>query len=143
MPAFTKLFIDANVLVSVLNQEQPLFLYSSRLLSIPFFNNKYKLYTTPISLAIAFYFASKKCGEKKAKEKIMLLCEKINILNVTKQEVIECLSNIKIHDVEDGLQYYAAYNQKCDFIITENKKDFYFSVIQIASCQEFFENYYQ
>jgi predicted nucleic acid-binding protein len=142
MPAYTKLFIDANVLVSVLNQEQPLFLYSSRLLSIPSFNNKYKLYTTPISLAIAFYFAAKKCGEKRAKEKISLLCQHINILNVTKQEVIDCLSNKKIHDVEDGLQYYAALNQKCDYIITENKNDFYYSTIRVASCEEFFKIYW-
>lgn len=139
MPAFTKLFIDANVLVSVLNQEQPIFIYSSRIMSIPSFNNKYKLYTTPISIAIAFYFSAKKSGEKRAKEKIKLLCEHINILNVSKHELMACLTNKKIQDVEDGLQYYAALNQKCDFIITENKQDFYYSSIQVASCEEFLE----
>ena len=54
-----RIFVDANILVSVLNNEQPKFRFTARILSLPDFNSKYKLYTSPICLAIAFYFAKK------------------------------------------------------------------------------------
>ena len=54
-----KVFLDANVLVSVLNKEYPLFPHSARILSLAD-QLRYQLYTTPICLAIAFYFAEKK-----------------------------------------------------------------------------------
>jgi len=54
-----KIFLDANILVSVLNKEYPVFSYSSRVLSLAD-NTKFKVYTSPLCLAIAFYFAEKK-----------------------------------------------------------------------------------
>lgn len=54
-----RIFLDANVLVSVLNKEYPLFTYSSRILSLAS-NPKFEVYTSPLCLAIAFYFAEKK-----------------------------------------------------------------------------------
>ncbi|HWZ22004.1 MAG TPA: hypothetical protein VNW06_05085, partial [Cytophagaceae bacterium] len=67
-----KLFLDANILVSVLNKEYPTFIYSSRILSLSG-EPKFELYTSPICLAIAFYFAEKKSGPKLAKSKMSLL----------------------------------------------------------------------
>ena len=61
-----KVFIDANILVSVLNKEYPLFTRSARLLSLTD-TTSFQLYTSPICFAIAFYFASKKSGEVMAK----------------------------------------------------------------------------
>ncbi|HLF33367.1 MAG TPA: PIN domain-containing protein, partial [Cyclobacteriaceae bacterium] len=60
-----KVFLDANILVSVLNKEYPVFSYSARLLQLAL-TKKFQLYTSPICLAIAFYFAEKKSGRKKA-----------------------------------------------------------------------------
>ncbi len=63
-----KVFVDANVLVSVLNKEYPLFTQSARILSLAGSKN-FEIYTSPICLAIAFYFAEKKFKAVKAKEK--------------------------------------------------------------------------
>ena len=63
-----KIFLDANVLVSVLNKEYPLFTYSSRVLSLAD-NPEFKVYTSPLCLAIAFYFAEKKNGNAMARKK--------------------------------------------------------------------------
>jgi predicted nucleic acid-binding protein len=70
-----KIFLDANILVSVLNHEYPLFNYSSRILSLAD-NADYQVFTSPICLAIAFYFSEKKSGRKLAKKKLGVLCEK-------------------------------------------------------------------
>ena len=131
-----RIFVDANILVATLNREYPLFNWSARILSL---NNKHniQLFTSPLCLAIAFYFATKKSGEVAAKKKIELLCKNIGITTVNQEITENALSNQKIRDFEDGLQYYSALNQKCDCIITEDQHDFYFSEIEVSGCEAF------
>lgn len=76
-----KLFLDANILVSALNKEYPLFSWSSRVLSLTD-RKLFKLYASPICLAIAFYFAEKKSGTTVAKSKIAMLVQKLYITTV-------------------------------------------------------------
>lgn len=131
-----KVFLDANIIVSVLNKEYPLFNYSARILSLAD-QSKFQFYTSPICLAIAFYFASKKVNEAKAKEKISLLCQHIKIADADQNGVEKALANKKIHDLEDGFEYYAAKRVGCNLILTENKEDFYFSEMEVLNSSEF------
>ena len=135
-----KLFLDANVIVSVLNKEYPLFYYSSRIISLAG-TSKFQLYTSPICLAIAFYFAEKKYRSRKAKEKISLLCQHIHIAETSETAVIKALGDKSVLDLEDGFEYYAAVENKCTCIITEDIRDFYFSKIEVLNCEGFFEKY--
>lgn len=131
-----KIFLDANVLVSVLNKEYPIFTYSSRILSLAD-SNKYKLYTSPICLAIAFYFSEKKNGTKTAKSKMELLVSKVNITPTDREVVTLTLQNKAVLDFEDGLEYYSAVNAGCEVIITEDIDDFYFSELPVMGCEQF------
>ncbi|MCW3093665.1 MAG: twitching motility protein PilT [Ferruginibacter sp.] len=133
-----KIFLDANILVSVLNKEYPLFTWSARIVSLAD-NKKFVVYTSPICLAIAFYFAEKKSGTRMAKNKIEILAGKLLIAEVGKNEVLQSLQNKKVNDFEDGLEYYAAVNCKCDAIISENVDDFYFSSIPVFNSRTFIE----
>lgn len=135
-----KIFLDANILVSVLNKEYPTFSYSARILSLVE-NPKFKVYTSPLCLAIAFYFASKKSGNTHARTKINLLAEKLNFTTIDAGTVNEVKKNKKIHDIEDGLQYYSALASGCKCIITEDKKDFYFSEIEVLDSRKYSEKY--
>jgi predicted nucleic acid-binding protein len=135
-----KLFVDANVLISVLNKEYPLFSYSSRILSLAG-SSKFQLYTSPICLAIAFYFTEKKYKAEKAKAKINLLCEHINIAETSERCVLKALQDKSVLDLEDGFEYYSAVESKCDCMITEDIDDFYFSKMEVVSCEVFFEKY--
>src|SRR4051812_31062346 len=123
-----KLFLDANVLVTVLNKEYPVYTYAARLLSLSY-NSKFEFYTSPLCLAIAFYFAEKKSGHAHAREKIDLLAHKLLFTSVDQGTVKDVLHNKMIHDIEDGLQYYSAIESGCKCIITEDRNDFYFSEI--------------
>lgn len=67
-----RLFIDANVLVAVLNKEYPTFMYAARIISLAD-NPAYQVWTSPVCLAIAFYFSEKKSGAKRANEKMNLI----------------------------------------------------------------------
>ena len=135
-----RVFLDANILVSVLNKEYPVFTYSSRILSLAD-NRQFALFTSPICLAIAFYFAEKKSGTASAKKKIELLASKLSVTEVGKSEVMSSLKNVKVNDFEDGLEYYAALNSKCTAIITEDMGDFYFSEIEVFDSKNFLGKY--
>lgn len=135
-----KIFLDANILVSVLNKEYPLFSVTSRILSLSDSNN-FVLYTSPVCLAIAFYFAEKKFKSTKAKNKVQILCENIHITTVNESAVVKTLQTSAINDFEDGLEYYSAIESKCDCIITEDIDDFYFSKIEVLRSEAFFRKY--
>ncbi len=131
-----KVFVDANILVAVLNKEYPLFSNAARILSLNGKKN-IQVFTSPLCLAIAFYFSTKKSGEKLAKKKIEILYENIGVTTIDKEVTKKAMKNRKVHDFEDGLEYYSALKSKCDIIVTENQSDFYFSEIPVLGSEEF------
>lgn len=135
-----RIFLDANILVSVLNKEYPLFTYSARILSL-MDNRRFTVYTSPVCMAIAFYFAEKKHGTAVAKQKMAMLADHIQITDVGKETVRLALADKKVHDFEDGIEYYSAKKSKCTVIITEDINDYYFSEIEVLRSKEFMEKY--
>jgi hypothetical protein len=131
-----KVFLDANILVATLNKEYPLFLWSSRLLSLQGKRN-IELFTSPLCLTIAYYFAQKKSGKKTAAGKIRLLCQHIHITTMDEKVAFQATGDPRVGDFEDGLEYFSALNHQCDFIVTENSQDFWFSSIEVLGCEAF------
>ncbi len=136
-----KVFLDANILVTVLNKEYPVFTSAARILSLAD-NNRFQLYTSPLCLAIAFYFSGKKSGIEMAKRKISLLTSRIEISRTDEIIVKQTITNKKINDFEDGLEYYSALDAGCKIIITEEAGDFYFSEIEVIDCDGFLKKYF-
>lgn len=135
-----RIFVDANILVSVLNKEYPLFTYTSRILSLAD-TQRFDVFTSPVCLAIAFYFAEKKFKAKVAKQKISVLSEHLQITTTDALSVNQTLQNNAIKDFEDGLQYYSALDSNCICIVTEDIHDFYFSEIEVLKSDSFFLKY--
>jgi predicted nucleic acid-binding protein len=131
-----RIFLDANVLVAVVNKEYPLFSHAARIVSLSG-QNGYEVYTSPMCLAITFYFAEKKSGTRQAKKKISLLAQNLKVAPNLESGVLESISNPKVNDFEDGLEYYAALDAGCNFIITEDAADFWFSEIEVLTCENF------
>jgi predicted nucleic acid-binding protein len=135
-----RVYLDANIIVSLLNFEQPLFQYSARIVTLSD-TKRFSFYTSPVALAIAFYFCSKKYNRTVAKKKIGLLCNRVEVAINQPLDVVQIVADKKIHDFEDGLQYYAAKTAKCDCIISEDTGDFYFSDIEVLTAGQFLEKY--
>jgi predicted nucleic acid-binding protein len=131
-----KIFLDANILVAVLCNEYPLFTYCARILSLAD-NPDFEVYTSPLCLAIGYYFAEKKSGSALARKKIALLSEKLSITSMDGETVKKAAGNKAIRDFEDGMQYYSLVRSKCKCIVTQDKKDFYFSEIEVLNAEEF------
>ncbi len=135
-----KLFLDANVLIAVLNKEYPLFSHAARVLSLGE-REGFTLVTSPLCLAISFYFATKKSGEAVARSKIALLASRLEIAGADGDTVARTIADKRIHDFEDGLEYYAAMRAHCKVIVTEDTGDFYFSDIAAVDCENFLTQY--
>ncbi len=72
-----------------------------------------------------------------ARKKIEILLGHIGITSLDEKITSQAIKNKLIHDFEDGMEYYSAIQHKCDHIITENQKDFYFSEIEVIGCEAF------
>ena len=136
-----KVFLDANILVTVLNKEYPVFTNAARILSLSG-NSRFQLHTSPLCMAIAFYFSGKKSGNEIAKRKIALLASRISITKTDYTTVKRTIKNKKINDFEDGLEYHSAFDAGCKVIITEDGGDFYFSEIEVIDCNGFLSKYF-
>lgn len=132
-----KIFLDANVLLAVVNKEYPLYSHAARIVSLAG-QKGYTMYTSPVCLAIAFYFAEKK-SKTLAKKKLSILASHLKIAPILASGVQSTLNNSKINDFEDGLEYYAAIDAGCTLIITEDTEDFRFSDIEVVNCEGFID----
>jgi predicted nucleic acid-binding protein len=131
-----RIFLDANLLVAVVNKEYPLFSHAARIVSLAG-QKGYEVYTSPMCLAIAFYFAEKKSGTRLAKKKTALLAQHLKVAPNLESGVLQTISNPRINDFEDGLEYYAALDAGCNIIVTEDTADFWFSEIEVLDCEGF------
>ena len=131
-----RIFVDANIIVSVLNKEYPLFTYTSRIVSRAGYTH-FEVFTSPVCLAIAFYFAEKKFKSTIAKQKISILCDNIKIAGTSALSVKKVLENKSVKDFEDGIEYYSALESNCDCIVTKDFGDFYFSDIEVLRSKDF------
>ena len=123
-----KVFVDANILVAVFNKEYPAYDSCARVLSLAG-QDGIEIYCSTLSLGIAFYFAEKKCGRKRAHEKISILCKHIHISPCGPEEVETALKHANV-DFEDALQEASALHAGCDMILTLNGSDFWFSKME-------------
>jgi predicted nucleic acid-binding protein len=129
------IFVDANILIAVINKELPYYDACARILSLKNFP-KIEIFSSALSFGITAYFAEKKHGEKETRKRMELLMQNIKICNCGQPEVQQALENKKIGDLEDGVQYYAAKNSSCDYIVTYNQKDFFFSQLEVLLPEE-------
>jgi len=131
-----RIFLDANILVTVLCNEYPRFGPCARVLSLAD-DPRFEVYTSPLCMAIGAYFAEKKSTRKLVRKKITLLAEKLRMTNVGQRAMERTLADKRILDIEDGLQYHSAVDAKCGFIVTYDRKDFHFADIPVMDAEDF------
>ena len=135
-----KFFIDANILVAVINKEYPAYTDCAAILSLAD-NRKFSPFTSALCLGIAFYFAEKKYGTASARERIGLLTQHLGISPCGAKEVLAAIDDKKVLDFEDGLQHQSALAAGCKAIITYDAADYHFSRIEVMAPRQFLEQY--
>ena len=122
-----KIFLDANILIDVLDNKRPTSKESAEIFSTLVRGvGKFKLLTSCDLLTTVYYFMVKPLGEVSALEKIKKLNHIVKVIEFGNKEVAEAIGlmerNKKYKDLEDTIQYVMARKEKCDYIITNDKK---------------------
>lgn len=131
-----RIFLDANILVTVLCNEYPRFTACARVLSLCD-DPRFEVWTSPLCLAIGAYYAEKKGGRRLAKKKTALLVDKLRITEMGESTAQRTVANKRVDDFEDGLEHYSAVDAECACIVTYDKDDFHFSEIPVMDAEEF------
>lgn len=132
------LFVDSDVILDVLEKREPFYDYSAQILTLGD-EKKVQLFTTSLVIANIYYIMRKHLGIQKAKENLRKLRIIVNVMSVNEKEVDLAL-NPELPDFEDALQYFTALNNKIDFIITRNTKDYKNPKLIVQTPQEYIES---
>ena len=139
---FSKIFIDANVLLDLFDVARVSHEYSLRLYQYLLSNNV-ELYTSCDIITTLYYVNS-----KKDKEQALINIHKINktlkVIEFSNPEV-EATCTLMIedsdyNDLEDTIQYILAKKYECDFIISNDQK-FVSKDLAVLSSEEFCAQY--
>jgi len=121
-----KIFLDANVLVDILDGTRESSRESGELFArLVQGRNKYLLYTSCDLLTTIYYFTKKPLGKNRALEKIKTINQIMKVVAFGNSEIEEAIilmqRNEKYTDLEDTIQYVIARKEKCDYIVTNDK----------------------
>ncbi len=128
-----KIFIDTNIFLDSYLQRD-----SGVAKSIFDFleNNNIDIFLNDISIINIAYIIGKRFTKNDIKEKINLITNQYHIVCAS-EEIILDANNSNFKDFEDGVQYFCAKKINADLIITNNKKDFNYSKIEVLTPVEF------
>lgn len=135
-----KIFLEANILIDILDDKRPTSSESAKVYEILVRGmEKFRLYTSCDLLTTVYYFTRKPLGQKMALDKIKKLNQIIKVIEFGHKEVEEAIElmerNEKYSDLEDTIQYVMARKEKCDYIIT-NGKAFASGDVPVLSSEE-------
>src|SRR3972149_8549204 len=129
-----KVFVDNDVILDVLLERKG-FEYSRNLLTYVE-HKQVEAYNSPIIFSNSFYIISKLRNKKKAWSALKKIRLLFSVSKVT-EKVIDLALASNFSDFEDAVQYYAALEQKVDYLVTRNKKDYVAPQIPVITPQEF------
>ena len=129
-----KIFVDNDVILDVL-LERKNFKYSQELL-VHTEQRQIKAYTSPIIFTNSFYIINKLTNKKKAWSALKKIRLLFRISTIT-EKIIDLALTSEFPDFEDAVQYYVALEQKTEYLVTRNKKDFVSKQIPIVTPQEY------
>ena len=130
----TKLFLDTNIVIDLLEKREPYCYDAVRLFSMAY-NKQVSLLVSPMTYATASYLLSKHSVE----EVRSLLSDLRGLTQVTtanEQTVDDALIS-QFKDFEDALQYCSAIQAQAEVILTRNGKDFTNSKIPVMTAGEY------
>lgn len=119
----TALLIDTNIVLDWLLVRQP-FAENAKCIMEYCINDNLRCYLAGHTLLNIFYIIRKEKNVAERKEILLMLCDWFEIIDVEKTMIVTVLENEKWQDLEDGLQMQCAAQEKLDYIITRNIKDF-------------------
>lgn len=122
-----RLFIDANILIDVIDATRPYSRSSAALFAwLIEHRNRYTLFTSCDLLTTVYYLIHKHLNAQEALHKIKILNRTLTLVKFDNIEVDEAIllmeQNPKYIDLEDTIQYVIARKKRCEYLLTNDRK---------------------
>jgi len=130
----TRLFLDTNIVVDVLERREPFCHDAVRLFTMAY-NKQVQLIVSPMTYSTAS-FLLRKHGPEGVRNLLANFRQLSRVAASNERTVDDSLAS-KFRDFEDAMQYYTAIKAKADIIITRNAKDFATSKIPVMNAAEY------
>jgi predicted nucleic acid-binding protein len=129
-----RIFVDSDIILDLIQEREN---YSDAVeLFTLIEENKVKAYASPLIFANLFYILRKQESSKFALQILIRLKALLHILTID-EKIIELALSSGFKDFEDAVQYYSAFEQNIDYLITRNKEDYKKSGIIICNAKEY------
>ena len=130
----TRLFLDTNIVVDVLERREPFCHDAVRLFTMAY-NKQVQLIVSPMTYSTASFLLRKHGPE--GVRNLLANFRQLSRVAVSNERTVDDSLASKFEDFEDAMQYYTAIKAKADIIITRNGKDFATSKIPVMTATEY------
>ena len=130
----TKLFLDTNIVMDLLEKREPFSNDALQLFSMAY-KKQVQLWVSPMTYATVSFLL-----RKQGPERVKILLSNFRQLSrvaTADQRVIDDSLASQFKDFEDAMQYYCALKIKASAIITRNGKDFSNSRLPVMTAREY------
>lgn len=135
MVAKPGVMIDVNIVLDVLQQREPFYETSMRLLASAEAGRVHG-WLAAHSLTTLFYLIAKDQNSKQARAALTSLLQFLSVATVN-QSTIEQALGLAYPDFEDAVQMVSAVQTKLDLLVTRNPKDYKPALIPVLQPVEF------
>lgn len=130
----TKLFLDTNIVVDLLESREPFCQDAVRIFTLAY-NRKVQLVVSPMTYCTVS-FLLRKHGTEGVRKLLSNFRQLSHVAESNERTVDDSLAS-EFKDFEDAMQYYTALKAKADIIITRNVKDFAKSKLPVMTAGEY------
>ena len=130
----TRLFLDTNIVVDLLDRREPFWHDAVRLFTMAY-DKQVQLVVSPMTYTTAS-FLLRKHGAEGVRSLLSNFRQLSRVATANERIVDDSLAS-QFKDFEDAMQYYTALKAKADIIITRNGKDFEHSKLPVMTASEF------
>lgn len=131
----TKIFLDANVLIDVIQNRDCFVEPASKVLQLGL-DGDCELWASDVTMVTVSFYAKKNRTIEQLYEVMRELRSMIDVVSTGTSAIDWALQQEK-RDFEDAVQYYAAMRCDAEYIITRNERDYPYSEILAISPVEF------
>ncbi len=130
----TKLFLDTNIVIDLLERREPFCLDAVQLFTMAY-NEQVQLIVSPMTFSTTSFLLHKHGPE--GVRNLLANFRRLAHVATTDEIIVDDSLASQFDDFEDAMQYYTALRAKADIIITRNGKDFKKSKLPVMTAKEY------
>ena len=130
----TKLFLDTNIVIDLLEKREPYCYDAMRLFTLAFYK-QVQLIVSPMTYATASFLLRHHGSE--GVRNLLSNFRFLSLVSTANEQTVDDALASSFDDFEDALQYYSALQAKAEVIITRNGKDFLNSELPVMTARDY------